>query len=237
VSREHSTGIRCVGRQLRLELRDPSSFRRRDFIVAPSNAAAVRTLDAWPNWHAGCLALIGPEGSGKTHLAVAWARRSGAAVLQAGDTDPLDLSGLHGRPILLEDADRGAPDELLFHLINMAGEVGGGLLLTARALPSGWPAALPDLRSRLNALTIAHLPPPDDQVLEGVLRKFLIEHSIKPTDDLIGYLTRRIERSVPRAREVVERLDALADAEQRPATRALARQILEIRTENPDEDE
>jgi chromosomal replication initiation ATPase DnaA len=218
-----------MGRQLRLELRRPASWRREAFIVSPANESAVRAVDAWPNWHGGCLALIGPEGSGKTHLARAWAASAGASVLQAGDVaSVLGLDHLRGKPVLFEDADRGAPDEGLFHLINMAGADGGGLLLTARIAPSAWPTALLDLRSRLNALPVAELPPPDDVILEGVLTKLFRERNIKPADDLIPYLLRRIERSVPRAQEIVARLDEIADAEQRPVSRTLARQILEI---------
>ena len=218
-----------MGRQLRLELRRPASWRREAFIVSPANETAVRAVDAWPNWHGGCLALIGPEGSGKTHLARSWARTAGASVLQAGEVSSiLDLDHLRGKPVLFEDAARGAPDEGLFHLINMAGADGGGLLLTARTAPSAWATTLPDLRSRLNALPVAELPPPDDAILEGVLTKLFRERNIKPADDLIPYLLRRIERSVPRAQEIVERLDEVADAEHRPVSRALARQILEI---------
>jgi chromosomal replication initiation ATPase DnaA len=117
--------------------------------------------------------------------------------------------------------------EALFHLINMAGARGGGLLLTARTTPQTWPAEVPDLRSRLNALPVAEIRPPDDLVLEGVLRKFFRERSIRPAEDVYSYLLRRIERSVPAALDIVMRLDEAADAEQRDITRLLARQILE----------
>jgi hypothetical protein len=45
---------------------------------------------------------------------------------------------------------------------------------------------------------------------------------------------RRIERSIPRALEIVVLLDEAADAEQRPISRALARQILENEGAGPD---
>jgi len=74
---------------------------------------------------------------------------------------------------------------------------------------------------------VAELLPPDDAVLGAALGKFFRERNIRPADDLISYLLHRIERSIPRAREIVAVLDETADAEQKPVSRALARRILE----------
>ncbi len=197
-------------------------------MVSAANAEAVRAVESWPAWpSSGALAVIGPEGSGKTHLATVWAAAASAAVIPA--KGKVDLGALRGRPVLYEDADRDRTrrDEILFHLFNMAGEAGAGLLLTGRSPPSGWSAELPDLRSRLNATPVAQLLEPDDAVLVSMLSKFFREQNIRPTEDVFPYLLRRIERSAPKAREVVQRLDEAADAEGRPVSRALARQILE----------
>jgi chromosomal replication initiation ATPase DnaA len=219
----------ALNRQFRLKLDRTETFRREDFAVSPSNAEAVKAVDAWPAWHGGALALIGSEGSGKSHLAAIWAATAKAAVIPAKGR--VDLGALRGRPVLYEDADRDRTrrDEILFHLFNMAAhaDTGGGLLITGRSLPSGWSAALPDLRSRLNAVTVAQLEEPDDAILESMLRKFFRERNIRPTEDVFPYLLRRIERSAPKAREVVQRLDEAADADGRAVSRALARQILE----------
>ena len=192
-------------------------------MLSPTNQAAVKALDAWPDWPSGALALVGPEGSGKTHLARAWAQATGAVVFEAG----AELSALEGRPVLVEDVDQGADDETLFHLFNMAGLTGGGLLLTARTLPGEWKTALPDLRSRLNALTVAELGEPDDALLRKMLEKFFRERSIRPGEDVYEYLLRRIERSAPAAREIVRRLDEAADEQHRPISRVLAREVLD----------
>lgn len=211
-------------RQLRLMLRRPVSYALDAFVRGPSNAQAIATLESWPAWHGGALALVGPEGVGKTHLARNWAQGAKAVIL---DRTAPDIEAAAGRPVLMEDVDQGVADEALFHLINMAAREGGGLLLTARTPPAQWPAALPDLRSRLNALPVAVLEEPDDEVLQGVLAKFFRERNILPPQDIYPYLLRRMGRSIPHARDIVERLDEAADAEQRPISRVLARQILD----------
>jgi len=208
---------------MRLKLRTGQQAVDEEVVVSASNKAAIEALDAWPAWPGGCVVLVGPEGSGKSLLAAAWARRSGARVIESAS---MEVEDQPAAPMLFEDADRARADETLFHLINVAA-AGGSLLLTALTRPKTWSVSLPDLRSRLNALVVAQIEEPDDQMLEGVLRKFFRERSIRPSDDVYPYLVRRIERSIPAAKDVVSRLDDLAATGQREITRALARQILE----------
>ena len=202
---------------MRLRLDRALRAGRSDFVVSPANAEALAAVDAWPAWPGGAVCLVGPAGSGKSHLAAIWVARTGATEWNGGAPDG---------PVLLEDADRRGAGEALFHLLNRAAE-GDGVLLTARTRPASWPTGLPDLRSRLNALAVAEIEEPDDAVLSGVLARLFAERSITPPEDLIPYLVKRIERSVPQARALVERLDEEAAALHRPVTRALAREVLE----------
>ena len=213
--------------QLRLKLDIAAPFRREDYVASPSTTEALRLLDQWPNWRGGALALVGPAGSGKTHLATAWAKQVGARIVAADGSNTADLLELEGAPVLLENADQAGMGEQLFHLINMAARQGGSLLVTARTPPMAWPADLPDLRSRLNALPVALLAEPDDAVLTALIDKFCRERNIRPPDDLTPYLVRRIERSAAKARDIVIRLDETADSLHRPISKALAREILE----------
>jgi chromosomal replication initiation ATPase DnaA len=221
---------KSAGTQLRLDLVQDSSHDLQAFVVSNSNRSAVEALETWPNWPGGRLALVGPAGSGKTHLARAWAERVGAVI--SSDPNGTERTA-SAAPILIEDADRRASDEVLFHAFNRA-DVGSTVLLTGRRQPSNWRVKLPDLRSRLNALTVARIESPDDDVLLGVLDKLFRERNIKPTATVPGYIIRRIERSVPAAREIVAQIDQYAGEERREVTLAIARQILgrEVETLN-----
>ena len=217
-----------MARQLRLSLGREGPPSLDDFARGPSNAEALAAVEAWPAWRDGCLALVGPKGSGKSHLARAWAQAAGALIL---DPETPDVLAAEGRPVLVEDADAQVSTEGLFHLINLAARPGGGLLLTGRTLPAAWPAALPDLRSRLNALPVAEIGPPDDAVLEGVLRRFFRVHHITPPAEIYPSLLARMSRSLPDAEEIVRRLNEAGDAGFAPVTRVLARRILDDRSE------
>ena len=211
--------------QLRLNLdRDPA-YGADDFVVSGANAAtATLVTEDWRAWPTGVLALIGPEGSGKTHLARMWGEAVGAILLRPPLTD---ITALAGQPLLIENVDLWADEDGLFHLLNSL-TPGAALLLTARSRPSQWPAALPDLRSRLNALTVTELGAPDDVILGGVLAKLFAERNIRPADDLIPYLLPRMERSIPAARSLVAKLDEAAAQNKREVNRILAVQVLEV---------
>jgi len=223
-------------RQFRLPLTVPPRWDRAAFAESPTNAQALDLVDAWPAWPEGRLALVGPAGTGKTHLARDWAARTGAVVIEAASPAdaPLDLASLRGRSVLVEDADRpladGGPvdDETLFHLINMAGVDGGSLLLTGRLAPVAWDAGVPDLRSRLNALAVARIEEPDDIVLEAVLRRGFEAAGIRPAADLYPYLMARLPRSAPAALAAVAALDEASIEQGREVNKALALAVLDF---------
>ena len=194
------------------------------FVRGDSNRRAAEVLDAWPNGPEHILALVGPVGSGKSHLAGLWAERTGAVGFSGAEVARADMPDLEGRPILLDDADQ-ADDATLFHLMNLAQAPGGALLMVSCEPPARWACDLPDLRSRLDAVRALRIEAPDDAVLAGALRRFFDERAITPGDDLIDYLVLRIERSIPAAHAIVARLDAEAGG--RKLNRALARDLLD----------
>jgi chromosomal replication initiation ATPase DnaA len=217
-----------VPRQLAFALDHAESFAREDFLSGPSNATALALVETWPDWPARAVVLVGPAGSGKSHLASIWAKEAGARFLSARALAEASLpAALATGALVVEDLAPGAFDErALFHLINLAREEAAHLLLTAATPPAGWPVAIRDLASRLKALPVVALAPPDDDLLRAVLVKLFADRQLAVDEQLVGYVVRRIERSFAAARAVVARLDAEAMQRQRPLTRALAAEVL-----------
>ena len=197
-------------------------------MAGPSNAAALRLIERWPDWPTPVVLLTGPVGSGKTHLAHIWAAQAKAEIVPAaalaGEGIPFIAPGT---ALAVEDISATTvPEAALFHLINGIRELGGSLLLTSRDQADEWRVSLPDLRSRLRFAAPVALGAPEDELLRQVLVKLFADRQLVVDKPLIDYLISRMERSFSAAVGLVETLDGEALAAGRPITRAMAADIL-----------
>lgn len=213
--------------QLVLALGHAESFAREDFIAGQSNAAALALVDSWPDWPNRIVALVGEEGSGKSHLAAAWGERSGARFLSGRLLDESDLpAALSTGALVVEDLTPQSFDELnLFHLLNLALQQRAFVLLTARWSPTMWSVRLPDLASRLRAVPVVAVSAPDEQLLRALMLKLAADRQVELDPALVNFLLARIERSFAGVQQAMAQLDREAMRQKRPVTRALAAEL------------
>lgn len=224
--------------QMALDLPVEVDFSPESYIASPANQDARAALNRWRDWPDRRMALIGPEGAGKSHLSHIWAWQMDAHVC-TGDTLASTLETLpSGVSLVVEALDDTLPEQALFHAINRASEGDiSALLLTARTPPTQWTAHLPDLVSRLRATPQVALAEPDDEMLTALMQKHLQDRRAPVKDGVIDYLLPRMERSVSAARAIVERMDKRALVKQTPITRAIARETLENWSQTECEDD
>lgn len=210
--------------QIPLPLVTPAKLGRADFIVGPGNSAAVALVDRWPDWSAPAAALVGPSGSGKSHLAGVWAERAAAEIVEARSLTEAILA--QPQPFVIENVDAApfAPqaEAALFALL----ERGHAMLLTAHEAPTAWTVSLPDLRSRFDALLSFPLWAPDEALLEGLARKLFADRQLSVPDAVITQMIRSLERSPAAVRDFVARADAAALAQKRAVNIGLIRELL-----------
>lgn len=217
-----------MSEQLALGLPPREDYSAESFVDGEANAAARWALAGWRAWPGRVLVLYGPPGTGKTHLTHMWARESGGMILAGTDLADRLESLPPSRPVAVEDADASADRAALFHLMNRAQrEVIPALLLTACEAPARWQTDIPDLQSRLKAVSTAELQEPDDALLAKLLKKLFADRQSPLVDGLIEYLLPRMERSVEGARSLVEALDREALARRSLINRGIARRVLD----------
>lgn len=218
---------RVQPRQLAFALPHAESLSREDFLEGPSNAQALALVESWPDWPSRVMMIVGPEGCGKSHLAAIWAVSSGARSMAAHALSAAEVPGaLATGALVIEHLVPGGFDErALFHLLNLARESDAFVLMTGRAAPAGFEVGLRDVGSRLRAVPVVTVAPPDDQLFRALIVKFCADRQLNVDEAMVGFLAARIERSSVAARKAVARLDAEALRLGRPVTRALAAEI------------
>ena len=220
--------VRVLPRQLAFALPHAESLTRDNFLEGPANEAGLALIDIWPDWPNRIMLLVGPEGSGKSHLAAIWAEDAGARSTAAHALALDDVPGaLATGALVIEDLKPGRFDErAMFHLMNLARQDEAFVLMTTRLSPSAFEVELRDLRSRLRAVPTVSLLPPDDLLFRGLIVKFCADRQLSVDETVVSYLTSRIERSYAAARQAVDLLDTEALRLGRPVTRALAAELL-----------
>ena len=214
-----------MSKQIPFDFDDQPSFDRVNFLETDSHAAALALLSTPDTWPDGKLMVLGPTGSGKSHMLAMQADAWNVPIL-SGAT--LDATRSPAEIVIVDDAQlvAGHAEETLFHLHNTTLAAGRKLLLAAEKPPSQWGLSLPDLVSRLQATTAVEIDEPDDTLLTALLVKQMGDYGVAPKPGVVPYLAKNMDRSFAAVRDLVDRMERISRAERQPATLKLAQRAL-----------
>lgn len=216
-----------AGRQLLLDFPrlDPA---QRPLIEDGPYRAPVTALRKWRAWPEGQLALTGEAFSGRTRLLHLWAADAGAALVTGGALAAAgmdEISSLSIQALAVDDADSpgAAEGHGLLAALNLCRQRKAPVLLAGNGEPAGWYSVPPDLRSRLAAMPVAHIGPPDDQTLALRLQEECAGRHLKLPEESVTYLSERMPRAWAAIAAVA---DAIEETPGRAFTRPSARKVL-----------
>jgi len=215
--------------QLLLAFPSRSAMGREDFLESACNRDAVTLVDSWPDWSEPVQLIVGPAGSGKTHLVEIWAASSGAYVARDRFLASDVLRAMdEGRPVAIEFGDaRGLDERAIFHTLNAARQTDSPLLMTTRRDLAQWDIVLPDLLSRLRAISPVVLGPPDEALLKKVIVKLFSDRQTPIEITVLDYALVRLERSFEAANLFVQCCDDFALRSARKVTKQVAAEALQ----------
>lgn len=217
--------------QLPLALKPPRRPTFENF-VAGANEAVAATLSQGAEAGAWYF-LVGPAGSGRSHLVSAFfsdrcRRGEQAHFIALGNPRqrPL-LDHAEGDWVVIDDVDRLAGDEAgersLFNALNRWRVSKTGLVMSGAGRDA---FELPDLRSRLGQATRLTLKPLEDSDMADLVRRLAGEHEVPLGRGVVDYILSRAPRNAGRMAELVEAAAYRALTERRTLSVPLVRDIL-----------
>ena len=194
--------------QLPLDLSPLQKFSFENYVGGSANRKIIKFLRSPMNWKSPITMLVGPVGTGKSHIGNAWANETGFQFLD--DASQMD-------------------EEMLFSQLNLIlNGTGRRLLLADKNFPKIWPIKMPDLISRLKSITLVELTEHDDEVLELIVRRVFEAKGRNVSQGLISYLLKHYERSVPAQVQIAEMLEKAAQSQKADLSKSFAMKFLKI---------
>ena len=201
-----------------------------DICISTSNEAALSVIRETGRWPSPALCLMGPPLSGLTTAALAWAEETEASFTDPKAFDELShqaVEALATHHSAIDNAEQVTNKDNLLSLINLSAGHGTCVLLTSHVSPANWPTSgNADLRSRLEAMPIAALDEPDEELLTERLISACRQRFLKLPRNAAEYLARRMERSFVAIEDLAERLDAAISEPGTKLTIKTARDVL-----------
>ena len=205
-----------MNEQLVLGLSLKEALEKEDFFISSSNLDAVNLLANTDRWVSGVLLLVGPKGSGKTHLSTVWSKEHKAKRVKLEAVLPEMEKILNYDLVCIKDIDiiekaerqkKSKTEEGIFHIINNIASRGGKLLISSSKMPNALAIGLKDLESRLQSFSNTNIKEPDDSLVMALLLKYFNDRQISIRHSNLTYIADRIDRTYSSIYEFVKYLD------------------------------
>ena len=209
-----------------------NNYEEENLVKSSCNNIAINFIEKWPNWPSDnrIVCIFGATGSGKTHLARVWKKKSNAKILNKINHLTLNYIYENNTPLVFEDINSNIywPENLLFEFINEIKLSKNYLLMTCKGDPNKIKWNLKDLISRFSSFANIEIKLPDDNLIKNILVKQFSDRQFSIEKKLIEYISFRIERSYLAINNIVNLIDELTLKYKKPVSLSIIKEALSI---------
>ena len=220
--------------QLGLPFSINTSFILEDFYGERNQELVANILTLIKGKGTANIFVYGDKGFGKSHLLqgviIEGLKQDQKSVyLDLNDDVSSDIFELIGdfQIIALDNVDQCNQDneKYIFDLINKLHSTNQMIVFSSRVKPEGL-SVFNDLKTRLSLASIYSLNRLDDHEIQHVIRRKLINKSLKVDQRVIDYLIKNQTRDLKKIVEIIDKLDTFSLEKKRGITVPLVRQML-----------
>ena len=217
--------------QLIIDMPKRSALDREDFMVNECNQEAIQFIDNFYQRKMKSGVLIGPKGSGKSHLVNVFCKNFEKEKWIISEKKEKDIYKVfqENNVVIIEDIDLITSldeEKYLFHSINLSKELNKILLLTSGLDLSKINIKTPDLRSRLDSIQSVNILEPNDDLMNILILKLFHDRQILIKPNIISYLMQRVERSYLGISEIVDLIDNVSLSKKKSISINLIKELL-----------
>jgi chromosomal replication initiation ATPase DnaA len=181
--------------QFVFELELKKNFNESDFFVNSTNKKAVDLVSLWPEWHNKAAIIYGESKSGKSHLGNIWMKKADATLVDLKNNE-INFNKNNKKNFLINNFSLIKPDQenIILDIFNQC-LFNDNYILFLCSDSKNINFKFKDLESRFNSILSTIIEKPDDQIIEVLINKFFSDHQVLIANDVIKYLSDRVERS------------------------------------------
>ncbi len=172
-------------------------------MVGESNSAAYYVAAREKPWTALGYIIVGPEGSGKTHLAHIFKQATHATSIDLNASLQELRHEIQDAPACVIDGFTPQQEENLFHVLNILKELEKPFLVFLSDDIDALNLSTEDVKSRLKLYPKIQLDLPDDELLHRVYLKLFYNHQLSVDMTVIEWLVNNCARSFTEANHLV----------------------------------
>ena len=187
-------------------------YFEQDFFVSSNNFSAYKLIESWPNWPGKWVNIIGPTGSGKTHLSKILEKKiDRIKIIDANEINNESVIEINNlRCVIIDNFKNNIYEKVFYSFLNQSKQLDNYVVINSIEPLKGSNFNLEDLKSRINSFVLIGIELPTDDLLKVIISKTFSDKQINLSPKISEYIIKNVERSYEKMFKLLKDIDELS---------------------------